>query len=310
LEGELRREGWKVQTVPVVAGDQAKDYRRAMSLTTRLVESRLDRQSVVLALGGGVIGDLAGFVAGTYLRGVRWVGLPSTLLAQVDSSIGGKTGVNHPLGKNLIGVFHQPSMVICDTALLGTLDMRDRVSGFAEMVKYGLIYDRRYFHQLVRHWRDVVGLDSTVLTAAIVRAARFKASVVAKDERETAGLRVCLNFGHTVGHAIEAATRYRYRHGEALVVGMRVAAALSFVRGHLPAQEADEIDRFLKILPVPRIGSGVDLGQLFPYVQRDKKGRRGKVAFVLLQSIGETVLDDGVTRAHLAAAFRKVGIPT
>ncbi|MBI5531121.1 MAG: 3-dehydroquinate synthase [Deltaproteobacteria bacterium] len=305
LARQVRRAGWKTREVSITAGDRAKDLHRAYALYSELIAHEMDRSSVILALGGGVVGDLAGFVAGTYLRGIRWVGLPSTLIAQVDSSVGGKTGVNHALGKNLIGVFHQPSAVLCDTDLLGTLDRRDRVSGFAEMVKVGLACDGAYFRSLVQNAEAVMALESDALTSAIARGVQLKARVVAKDERETTGERAILNFGHTVGHALEAVSRFRLRHGEALVVGMRVAAALSVVRGCLKQSAFEEIDRFLQTL---RVDARATPSQLMPYIRRDKKSERGRVRFVLLSDIGSAVRDDGVTRSDLAEAFRKLGM--
>ena len=305
---ELRLAGWNVASVLMRAGDRAKDLRHLSPLYGALIEHRMDRKSVVVALGGGVVGDVAGFVAGTYLRGIRWVGVPSTLVAQVDASIGGKTAVNHSRGKNLIGVFHQPAAVVCDTALLATLGARDRVSGFAEMVKIGLAFDAAYFRRLVVGARSVLALEPKALHDALTTALRWKARSVEKDERDTKGLRAKLNFGHTIGHALEVVTRYRFRHGEALVVGMRVAAAVSVVRGLLSQGEYGEIDSFLRTLKIPAVPLGLTLRELMPVLERDKKAECGKVRFVLLRGVGVGAGDDGVTQEQLEQAFRMVGL--
>lgn len=292
--------GWRVDEIALPATESTKDFRRTFPLYGKLVDFGTDRSSVIFALGGGVIGDLSGFLAATYWRGVRWVGVPTTFLAQVDSAIGGKTGVNHPLGKNLIGAFHQPSLVLCDPSLLSTLSVRDRISGFAEAVKYGLIFDPGFFRFLVDNRAAVLALRPDVSEEVIAKCVQWKAKVVARDERETRGLRFHLNFGHTLGHALEAATGYRrYRHGEAIVWGMRWAVALSERRGHLPARVASAIDEKLAELPVPALPKGLRLETLLPYLKRDKKHAHGELAFVLLKKVGKAVLDRAVREADL-----------
>lgn len=304
----LGQAGWATQGFSLTARESAKDFKKMFEIYSRLIESGMDRHSVLFAVGGGVIGDLAGFVAGTYLRGIRWVGIPTTLLAQVDSSIGGKTGVNHPLGKNLIGVFHQPSLVVCDLSLLESLPGRDVVSGLGEVVKYGLAFDRSFFEFLETHLDDLMQLDPKPVQKAVVESAGWKAQIVGKDPYETLGLRKILNFGHTLGHALESASGYsKFRHGEAIIWGMRWAAALSVERRHLAERTWRRVEDLLQRLPVPPVPAGITVDALLGFTQHDKKIREGRVDFVLLDKIGHALLDNRVERAHIAAALQRVG---
>ena len=308
LSSRLKKLGCRVEGMSIKASESAKDLRKVFPIYTRLIEKKMDRGAVIFALGGGVIGDIAGFVAATYLRGIRWVGVPTTLLAQVDSSIGGKTGVNHPLGKNLIGSFHQPSLVLCDTDLLKTLSRRDRVSGFGEMIKYGMAFDAGYYNRLERDHARILDLDPEVLAPAVAASIRWKAKIVARDPLETSGVRRTLNLGHTLGHAFEAATGFRrYRHGEAVILGLRAAAALSVERGHLREGVQVAIEGFLKSLPVPKAPK-IPLSSLLKYTKRDKKVVDGKPVYVLLKSLGKTVCDSGVTDAKVRAALARMGM--
>jgi 3-dehydroquinate synthase len=305
LSQALTKAKWKVDRALVKVSESAKDYRKIFPLYTKLIEKNMDRHSVLFALGGGVIGDLTGFIAGSYLRGMRWVGVPSTLLAQVDSSIGGKTGVNHPLGKNLIGLFHQPSLVLCDTDLLQTLSLRDRVSGFAEMVKVSLTFDKAFYEFLVQHHQSILQLEPKYLDVAVVETIRQKADVVCQDEFERTGLRQILNFGHTMGHALESATEYRhFRHGEAVLLGMRLEMALSVIRGHLPHTKYQAVDDFLKTLPIPKIPKGLTPKKLVTGTKHDKKVKDGKVNYVLLEDIGKAVVDNQVSDSDVTQAWK------
>ncbi len=307
LGRSLGKAGWETSGVSLKARESAKDFRKMFEIFTQLIESGVDRHSVLFAVGGGVIGDLAGFIAGTYLRGIRWVGVPTTMLAQVDSSLGGKTGVNHPLGKNLIGVFHQPSLVLCDLDLLSSLSRRDLVSGLGEILKYGLAFDKKFFDFLDKNLNELMLLSPEPLQKAIRESAKWKAYVVGKDECETLGLRKLLNFGHTLGHALESATEYRaFRHGEAILWGMRWASALSVERGHLSEADFERIDGVLKKLPVPAIPDHITVDKLMSYTKRDKKAKDGKVDYVLLGRIGHTVIDNKIDRKHVAAALQRV----
>lgn len=303
LQRTLEKAGWTVDGVSLPAKEASKDFKKMFSLYSQMIRCGMDRHSTVFAIGGGVIGDLAGFVAGTYMRGIRWVGVPTTLLAQVDSSIGGKTGVNHPLGKNLIGVFHQPSIVLCDVTFLDTLSKRDVVSGVGEIVKYGIAFDETFFRSLDRDLEKLLELEG--IEKAVSESARWKAYVVGKDPYETRGLRALLNFGHTLGHALEASTGYGYfRHGEAIVWGMRWATRLSEARGHLSSRERQEVEAFLHRLPVPPIPKRVTLKQMLEYTKRDKKNKNGRLGFILLNRIGHAFVDHRVEKKQIAAAIK------
>ncbi len=285
----LRREGREVTLLAVPPGEASKSLERVGVLTREMAQAGLDRGSAVLALGGGVIGDLAGFVAAILFRGIPFVNLPTTLLAQVDSGVGGKTGVNLPEGKNLIGAFHQPRLVVADVRTLATLPERQFASGLAEVVKHAVIADGALFRYLEEHVEPIRARQPEVLRAVVARNCAIKAAVVAEDERE-GGRRAILNFGHTVGHAIEAALAYgTVTHGEAVARGMTVAAALSVRRGLCPPEDAERLrvllDRFgLLTAPLP------PLDVLEESLRTDKKRRAGQLQFVLSAGIGNTVL--------------------
>ena len=254
LTQDFEEGGYRTITIGVGANEALKSLKAIEPLYGRLLRAGLDRRSTIVGLGGGTIGDAIGFLAATYLRGVRFVSVPTTLLADVDSAIGGKTGLNHPLGKNLIGAFSQPDTVVVDTTYLSTLDRRDRISGLGEIIKYGLIADAALYRSVERNWHQIVALREPLLTKTIGRCIAIKARVVAADERERTGIREQLNFGHTVGHALEQVAGYgRFRHGEAVIVGMRAAVALSRIRGRLAPSSAERIERFLATLPVPEL---------------------------------------------------------
>jgi len=306
LARALTKAGWKTTTIPLRASEALKDLTSIYPIYGELIAAKANRHATIFALGGGVIGDAVGFVAATYLRGLPWIGIPTTLLAQVDSAIGGKTAVNHPSGKNLIGAFYQPSLVVSELAFLDTLDRRDRVSGFGETIKYGIIADPAFFRRLARDWKQFLELEPKLLTDAVAKCSALKARLVEVDERDTRGPRETLNFGHTLGHAIEAATGYkRFRHGEAILHGMRAATYLSHRKGHLPQTAFEEIDRALAAVPVPRLPATLDDRKILDAVLLDKKQTRaGKVRFVLLKALGQTATDDGVTTADLRAALR------
>lgn len=296
VANSLRRNGIEAFVVTVPPGEEQKSFQTLEMLYTRLLEAGLDRQATIIALGGGVIGDLAGFVASTFLRGVTYVQIPTTLLAQVDSSVGGKTGVNHPLGKNLIGTFYQPRCVFIDPTVLKTLPERERWSGLAEVMKYGLIRDPALCTHVEAELENFVQQPET-LSGGIARCCAIKAEIVSADERE-GGIRKFLNFGHTVGHALEAASAYQLRHGEAIAWGMLVAARLSYHKAGLSASELDRIEKLLARFPKPSLAQ-IDLERALELMRHDKKARDGRVQFVLLRAIGEPVLCDSVTEAEL-----------
>jgi 3-dehydroquinate synthase len=265
-----------------------KDLPNAEAICRALVRAGADRRAVVVAVGGGVVGDVAGFAAAMYLRGVRVVQIPTTLVAQVDSSLGGKTGVNLPEGKNLVGAFHPPKLVIADPELLNTLPHREYRSGLFEVVKYGVIADQRLFEFLEQHMARVMRRDPAALAWIIPRCIAIKARVVSQDERE-GGLRQILNFGHTLGHALEAATAYkRFAHGEAIGWGMMAATLMALAMGRISDRDAGRIIRLVaSVGPLPPL-KGIRAAQLRPIVAGDKKAYAGRVRWVLPRRIGTT----------------------
>ena len=288
-------------------GERAKTVRTVGLIHDALARAAADRSATVVAVGGGVVGDVAGFAAATWLRGVRLVHVPTTLLAQVDSAIGGKVGVNHPLGKNLIGAFHQPITVVIDPLLLDTLPRREFRAGLYEVIKYGVIADTRIFRRLERDLDAIVRRDTNAVAPIITASCRVKARVVAKDERE-AGLRRILNFGHTAGHAIEAVTRYRrFRHGEAVAYGMLAAADLAVRRGSF--QETDRAalaDLIARLGPLPALGD-LSAQKLVETMRHDKKVIRGRLHVVLPTHLGATEIVSDVTEAQFRRSLQAIG---
>ena len=285
----LNRARFKTYKFLIGDGERFKSARMANLLYTFLIEHRIERADLLIALGGGVVGDLCGFVAGTYLRGIRFVQAPTTLLAQIDSSVGGKTGINHRMGKNLIGVFHQPSLVVIDIDTLATLPARELNSGLYEAIKYGVIRDRRLFNRIARKVDRLKHLDAAELSYLIARSCAIKADVVARDERE-GGLRRILNFGHTVGHALEAITRYRrYLHGEAVAHGMRAASRISERMGLLQAGEREAIDEAIGSVGRLPSANTLALDGIISAMEHDKKAEAGRATFVLPVEIGQVV---------------------
>jgi 3-dehydroquinate synthase len=288
----LTRAGFAVTVCEVPDGERYKTTRWVGRIYDHLVSERFDRESFVTALGGGVVGDMAGFAAATFLRGIPFVQVPTTLVAQVDSSVGGKTGVNHPSGKNLIGAFHQPRLVHMDMETLATLPRRELLAGIAEVVKYGVIADPAFFEYLEGHVDGVLALDGKVMGAVVRRCCEIKAEVVAADERETSGVRAILNYGHTVGHALEAVTRYRrYKHGEAVAVGMVAAARMAVRMGRLAAPAAERQRELLMRFGLPvELPPRLDRDALLSAMNLDKKVRAGRIRMVLADRIGHVEL--------------------
>jgi 3-dehydroquinate synthase len=299
LYGDIVREsladsGFTPHFLVVPAGEETKSLKQAGELYDFFLEKKLERRSAVVALGGGVIGDLAGFMAATVLRGVPFVQVPTTLLAQVDSSVGGKVGINHPLGKNLIGAFYQPILVLADTETLRSLPEEEFRAGLAEVVKYGIIADKSFFEFLQSHVDDILNLDESALIKVIRRSCEIKAQVVSADERE-GGLRAVLNYGHTIGHAIEALTGYgRYKHGEAVAWGMVYAALLSKETGlaDTVSRQRNLLTRFgLLGAPIPKLNPEKVIHAMF----HDKKVADSQLRFVLTEKIGNATIDHGVS---------------
>ncbi|MGK5090307.1 3-dehydroquinate synthase [Bdellovibrionota bacterium FG-2] len=300
----LASAGWETHEIPVTAGEAFKDIEAIYPLYGKLLNAKADRNATLFAVGGGSVGDAAGFVASTYLRGIDWVGIPTTLLAQVDSAVGGKTGINHRTGKNLIGTFHQPKLVICDTDFLSTLSTREIVSGLGEIIKYGITFDPKFFAFLERNNEELLARDSRFLTKSIRTSLIWKAKKVAFDEFDRKGVREALNFGHTFGHALESFTKYEtFQHGEAVIWGMRFALALSVVRGKLDAKTCDKIDSFLATFAVPPLPAKLGAKELSALMAIDKKVRDGKIHFVLLKALGRTESDNGVTNQDITKAL-------
>ena len=298
--------GTEAQAVVVPDGERFKSLETANQVYEALLRKRYGRQTTLVALGGGVVGDLTGFVAATYQRGVAFIQIPTTLLAQVDSSVGGKTAVNHPLGKNMIGAFHQPRCVIADTDTLTTLPDRELKAGLAEVIKYGLIRDKLFFSWLENNVGSLSRRDATALTRAIEQSCRDKAEVVAADEREH-GERALLNLGHTFGHAIETATGYtQWLHGEAVAAGMCMAASMSTRLGWLPEAEFHRIEQLLAVAGLP-IAPPSDIGpeRFRELMGVDKKNRDGRLRLILLQDIGRAVISDDFPEDALTSTLER-----
>lgn len=305
LATALKRAGWKkVDRIPVRATEKSKSWEEAGALLEKLLDLGADRHTILFAIGGGVIGDLGGFVAGAYMRGIRWVSVPTTLLSMVDSGIGGKTAVNLPKGKNLAGLFHQPLLTVCDLTVLHTLPKREWLSGLGEVLKYGLACDAKFFSRIIHALPKLFTGEPAAWETTILECARIKAVAVSQDERDEIGVREVLNFGHTIGHAIESLTGYgRYRHGEAVLLGMRIEARISFLMDRLGVEEAQAIDELLSGFPVPKIPKHVTALRVFEKCKLDKKAREGRVRMVLLEEVGNTETCEEVTLAHVRAAM-------
>jgi shikimate kinase/3-dehydroquinate synthase len=297
--------GLPCHTLLVPAGERYKSLQTAGRLYGDLIQRKVDRKAVIVALGGGVIGDLAGFVAATYERGIRFVQVPTTLLAQVDSSVGGKVGVNHALGKNMIGAFLQPQGVFIDPRTLGTLAIRELRSGIAEVVKHGIIVDADFFGYLEKHVDQILRKDLSAITHIVRRSCQIKGQVVEQDEKE-ANLRAILNFGHTTAHAVETYTSYeRYTHGEAVAIGMVVAARIAHALKMLKAEPVHRITRLLERFGLPTHLPKADPGVLMSLMDTDKKAVAGQVRFVLPTQIGQVQIVDSVPKDILRRAIKE-----
>jgi 3-dehydroquinate synthase len=289
-------------------GERFKTLQSVSKIYEALIRASADRGSTIIAIGGGVVGDTAGFAAASFLRGIALVHVPTTLLAQVDSSIGGKVGVNHALGKNLIGAFHQPALVVVDPLFLKTLPRREFRSGLYEVVKYGVIANRDLFDRVERDAKSIFAKEAAALVPAIVDSCRIKADVVSKDERES-GLRRILNFGHTVGHALEAITHYRrFRHGEAIALGMLAAADLAVARGAMAERERAALARLItKLGPLPPVAD-LAIPEAMKAIRRDKKVVHGRLHFVIAIEIGATTTIDDVAEDELREVLLRLGL--
>jgi 3-dehydroquinate synthase len=310
LHGERVGGGLSTRDEPVIVpdGERFKNLQTVSRIYDALIRADADRGAVLVAVGGGVIGDMAGFAAATYLRGITLVHVPTTLLAQVDSAIGGKVGVNHPQGKNLIGAFHQPALVAVDPSLVDTLPRREFRAGLYEVVKYGMIADRALFDRVAANLTALFARQTVVLEPVIAACCRIKAGIVENDEREH-GVRKILNFGHTAGHALEAVTKYRrFRHGEAVAYGMLTASELAVARGAMQAEDRDALTRLIVQLgPLPPVGD-LTAAQVVQAMRRDKKILNGRLRFVITPKIGEAAVIDDVSEKELTQALKKSGL--
>jgi len=289
-------------------GERYKNLNTVARILDALVKEKADRSTTLVAIGGGVIGDMVGFAAATYLRGIPIVHVPTTLLAQVDSAIGGKTGVNHPLGKNLIGSFHAPSLVVADPIVLETLPRREFRAGLYEVIKYGVIADPTLLDRMRDSVTAIFNRDGDAIAPLVLASCRIKADVVSADERES-GRRRILNFGHTIGHALEAVTKYKqFRHGEAIGYGMLAALNIGVARGITPRSLHDEIESLIAQLgPLPSV-SDISAKEVYAAIGRDKKVVAGTLHFIAAVERGKTVELTDVTEQEIKAAIRKIGL--
>lgn len=306
ISDSLEDSGINFSYILIPDGEEYKDYFWSYHIMSGLLKERLDRNSCLIALGGGVIGDITGFAASMYMRGIHFIQVPTTLLAHVDSSVGGKTGVNHPLGKNMIGSFYQPRLVWIDTDTLKTLPEREILCGMAEVIKYGVIWDGAFFEFLERSRDAILTLDAEAMSRIIKRSCEIKADVVSKDERES-GLRAILNYGHTIGHAIETETGYtRYLHGEAVAIGMYLEARLSNIMDIDREDSAIVIKALLKSYGLPSdLPSGLNADKLISRMQLDKKTVAGAMNFILPEKIGSVIIEKAVSPEHIIKALKE-----
>ena len=289
----------------IEAGEENKTLDTVQDLYEFLILNKFERKDYLAALGGGVIGDLTGYTAATYLRGISFIQLPTSLLAQVDSSIGGKTGVDFKAFKNMVGAFHQPSLVYSSAGALLTLDSRQYLSGMGEIIKHGLICDRAYYEWLQANSQQILDRDTKTLTQMISRSDEIKKYVVEEDPHEQ-GLRAILNFGHTLGHAVEKLCNFSLLHGECVSIGIRGAAWLSVKRGYLTASDYEEIIKTLQAFRLPVKITGIEAEDIVRVTKSDKKMDKGSVRFILLSSIGEAIICHDVTDEELLAASREI----
>jgi 3-dehydroquinate synthase len=297
VSASIKKAGFDLITVIIPDGEEYKDLLWLQHIYDDLLKHGLDRSSALIALGGGVIGDITGFAASTYMRGISCIQVPTTLLAQVDSSIGGKTGVNHKLGKNMIGTFWQPGLVWLDVETLKTLPKRELLAGLAEVIKYGVIYDGELFDFLEMNRDKILHLDNQALTHIVKRSCEIKAEVVSKDERES-GLRAILNCGHTIGHAIETVTGYtRFIHGEAVAIGMHLEARLAQMLNLIHDDQVLRIKALIGSYGLPsEMPEEIDVNSILSSMQLDKKTIAGKLKFILPEKIGSVKIHKGVTQ--------------
>ena len=287
LFSTLEQFGKQIRLIVLPDGESYKDWVNLQTIYDELLTHGADRQTMIIALGGGVIGDMAGFAAASFMRGIRFIQVPTTLLAQVDSSVGGKTGINHPLGKNMIGAFHQPVAVIADLHTLRSLPQRELSAGLAEVIKHGAIADALFLDWIEANSAELLACNTNAMLHAVLRSCEIKSAVVSADERE-GGVRATLNYGHTFGHAIEAGLGYgKWLHGEAVGCGMVMASDLSCRLGQISQSDANRITRIIKLMNLPTLPPKFGVERYMELMQVDKKAEGGKIRYVLLEKIGK-----------------------
>ncbi len=301
----IRKAGFDLLTVIIPDGEQYKNIETLQYIYNELLKYKLDRKSALIALGGGVVGDITGFAASTYMRGISYIQIPTTLLAQVDSSVGGKTGIDHKLGKNMIGTFWQPKLVLIDTNTLSTLEKRQFLAGLAEVIKYGIIWDPELFQFIEENKEKIIGLDSNSLNYIIKRSCEIKAEIVSQDERES-GVRAILNYGHTIGHAIETVTKYtRYLHGEAISIGMCLEAELAQLLNIIEPSEVIKIKDLINHCGLPCYLPGdIDKIEIISSMYFDKKAVAGKLKFILPERIGKVRIEKNIPEEILKKTLK------
>jgi 3-dehydroquinate synthase len=305
ITDDLTLNGFDVEIIEILEGEDSKSLLAIQSLYSQLIKRKCDRKSTLIALGGGVIGDITGFVASTFMRGINYIQIPTTLLAMVDSAIGGKTGVNLPEGKNLVGAIWQPTAVISDIHCLQSLPKREVVSALGEVIKYGLILDKTFFNELKENLDKLESLDSAFLTKVIAHCSKLKADIVSQDEAE-GGLRQILNFGHTIGHALEKHFgNHILRHGEAVSFGMLVAGQLSTQFANLNNADFAQMKKLIISLDLPELPP-INADKIWQLMQSDKKNNRGKIHFVLLDNIGKTTIRNDIDKESIINSINQL----
>ncbi|MBF0478772.1 MAG: 3-dehydroquinate synthase [Candidatus Omnitrophica bacterium] len=303
----LKAQGISSHVIEVADGEKSKQFKVAIDVIQKIAQFDVYKKPFIIALGGGVVGDLSGFVASIYKRGIPYIQVPTTLLAQIDSAIGGKTAIDLPVGKNLVGAFYQPRMVYSDVAVLKSLDQRQILNGFSEAVKYGVICDVNLFSFLEKHYSKLLQADLKLLELVVAECSKIKAEVVALDEKETIGLRTILNFGHTVGHAVEAASKFgRYQHGEAVALGMRAAAMISLELKLVPKKDVVRLNQLLTDMGLPETIQNVQLSDIMSLMRRDKKFISGKNRLVLMRKIGKVEVIEAIPSHIIESALRQI----
>lgn len=305
IEELLSNSGYDIRTHIFEAGEKNKGMDTVLGICKSCIEHQMDRKSMIIALGGGVVGDMAGFAAAIYMRGIRFVQIPTTLLSQSDSSVGGKTGIDFADSKNILGAFHQPKLVYINVATLKTLPEREFVSGMGEVVKHGIIYNKDFFDYLENNVQSVKALDEDTLIKMAKQNCSIKAEVVVQDERES-GLRAILNFGHTVGHAVESAFHFKLTHGACVGIGMCAASYIAYKRNIITKDEILRIEKVISLYGIPTRAEIEDMDEVVEFMQRDKKKTLGRLKFVLPEKIGGVIITDDVTNEEIYSALKYI----